>query len=179
MKKEKENKPRLTKEEKKKELIRTIKFTLFSISAGLIEMGSFTIFTLLPGYNNEHFYWVAASASLILSVLWNFTLNRKFTFQSANNVPKAMFQVFLYYLVFGPLSIGLAQMYLIDTLGWNEYIVKGVVLFINFVTEFLYQRLYVFRATIDTKEFHFKKKKVEETPSEEIAIEDKEKEVQE
>ena len=178
MKKEKNKKP-LTKQEKLKELDRTIKFTLFSMSAGLIEMGSFALFTLLPGYNNEHFYWVAAAASLILSVLWNFTLNRKFTFQSANNVPKAMFQVFCYYLVFGPLSIGLAQMYLIDTLGWNEYIVKGVVLFVNFVTEFLYQRLYVFRTSIDTKEFHFKKKKVEEVPSEEHIEEDKEKEVQE
>lgn len=157
----KENKKHLSKEEKKKELFRTIKFTLCSISAGLIEFGSFTLFTLLPGYNQEKLYWVAAAGSLILSVIWNFTLNRKFTFQSAVNVPKAMFQVFLYYLVFGPLSIGLAQMYLIDTLKWNEYLVKGFVLFINFVTEFLYQRYYVFRSTIDTKEFHFKKKSEE------------------
>ena len=141
----------LTKEDKRKETIRVIKFVLFSISAGVIEFLSFTIFSILPGYNNSY-YWVAALASLILSVVWNFTLNRKFTFQSAKNVPVAMMQVLAYYIVFAPLSIWLAQMYLIDTLGWNELLVKGTVMFVNFVTEFLYQRFYVFRTTLDTNE---------------------------
>ena len=139
----------LTKEEKRKETIRVIKFVLFSISAGIIEFVSFTIFSLLPGYNN-HYYWVAALASLLLSVIWNFTLNRKFTFQSAKNVPIAMMQVLAYYAIFAPLSIWLAQMYLIDTRGWNELLVKATVMLVNFITEFLYQRFYVFRTTLDT-----------------------------
>ena len=148
-------------QEKKKEIFRTIKFTLFSISAGVIEFVSFSLFTLLPGYSKEGYYWVAALASLILSVLWNFTFNRKFTFQSANNVPIAMLKTLAYYAVFAPLSIWLAQMYLIDTLDWNEFLVKATVMVINFVTEFLYQRFYVFGKTIDTKPVHFKKKQKE------------------
>lgn len=153
-----ENNKILTKEEKRKEAIRQIKFTLFSISAGAIEAGSFALFTLLPGYY-KGIYWAPATASLILSVIWNFTLNRKFTFQSANNVPIAMLKVFAYYVVFGPLSIWLAQMYLIDTLGWNELLVKGIVMLVNFVTEFLYQRFFVFKDSIDTKVVTFKKRK--------------------
>lgn len=156
---EKEKKP-LTKEEKHKENIRFFKFVLFSISAGVIEFVSFTIFSRLPGYNNRY-YWIAALASLILSVLWNFTFNRKFTFQSAKNVPIAMLQVLAYYVVFAPLSIWLAQMYLIDTLGWNELLVKAVVMLVNFITEFLYQRFYVFRNSIDTKPVSLKKKEEE------------------
>ena len=139
----------LSKEEKRKETIRVVKFILFSVSAGVIEFLSFTLFSILPGYNNRY-YWVAALASLILSVIWNSTLNRKFTFQSAKNVPIAMIQVLAYYVVFAPISRWLVQTYLIDTLGWNEFIVKGTVMFVNFVTEFLYQRFYVFRDSIDT-----------------------------
>ena len=136
--------------DKKKETIRAIKFVLFSISAGVIEFVSFLLFTLLPGYNKEEYYWVCALASLILSVLWNFTFNRKFTFKSASNVPIAMIKTLAYYVVFAPLSIFFAQMYLIDQLGWNELIVKGIVMLINFITEFLYQRFFVFGKSIDT-----------------------------
>lgn len=142
----------------KKEVWRAIKYTLFAASAGLIEFGSFSLFTLFPGYYKEGWFWLAASASLILSVIWNFTFNRKFTFQSANNIPKAMLQTLAYYVVFGPLSIWLAQMYLIDTLGWNEFLVKTSVMVINFVTEFLYQRFIVFGDSLDTKPVEFKKK---------------------
>ena len=147
----------ISKEEKKKEVWRMIKFTIFSISAGVIEFVSFSLFTILPGYY-KGIYWIPATASLLLSVIWNFTLNRKFTFQSASNVPIAMLKVLAYYLVFGPLSIWLAQMYLIDTLNWNEILVKAAVMLVNFVTEFLYQRYFVFRKTIDTKIVSFKKK---------------------
>lgn len=156
---EKEKTP-LAKEEKRKENIRFFKFLLFSISAGVIEFVSFAIFSRLPGYNNTY-YWIAALASLILSVLWNFTFNRKFTFKSAKNVPIAMLQVLAYYVVFAPLSIWLAQMYLIDTLGWNELLVKATVMVVNFITEFLYQRFYVFRNTIDTN-IKEKKEEIEE-----------------
>lgn len=158
MKKEEKKTP-LTKEEKRKEFWRTIKFILFSISAGVIEFSSFSLLTLIPYLALKENYWIPATISLVLSVIWNFTFNRKFTFQSANNIPIAMLKVIAYYIVFAPLSIWLAQMYLIDTLGWNEFIVKGVVMLVNFITEFLYQRFLVFGKTIDTNEIAQKQKK--------------------
>lgn len=129
----------------KKELLRTIKFTLFSISAGLIEIVSFTLlneFLNLP-------YWPCYLIALVLSVLWNFTLNRKYTFQSANNVPVAMLKVFGYYCVFTPVSTLLGN-YLAETLLWNEYIVTILNMILNFVTEYLFDRFVVFRDSIDT-----------------------------
>ncbi len=129
----------------KKEFVRTIKFMLFSISAGIIQIGSFTLM-------NEvwHFpYWVSYLIALVLSVLWNFTLNRKFTFKSANNVPIAMLKVAGYYAVFTPLSTMLEH-YLTMTLGWNEYLVTFINMFINLVTEFLFQRFFVFGKSIDS-----------------------------
>ena len=146
----------------KKEVWRAIKYTLFAISAGVVEFVSFTLFTLLPGYYKEQWYWLAAATSLILSVIWNFTFNRRFTFQSANNIPVAMLKTLAYYAVFGPISIWLAQMYLIDTLGWNEFLVKAAVMFVNFVTEFLYQRFFVFGKSLDTRQKKNKKQKQKE-----------------
>ena len=58
-----------------KEFVRVVKFTLFSISAGLIEMGAFALLNELVRLP----YWVSYLTALVLSVLWNFTLNRKFT----------------------------------------------------------------------------------------------------
>ena len=130
---------------KKKEFLRSLKFILFSISAGVIQVLSFTIM-------EEVFYlthWISYLVSLVLSVLWNFTLNRKFTFCSANNVPLAMTQVALFYLVFTPLSTWWTA-YLTDTAGWNEYIVLVLTMLINFVTEYLYDRFVVFGKSIDT-----------------------------
>ncbi len=88
-------------------------------------------------------------AALVLSVLWNFTLNRKFTFRSAANVPVAMLKVAAYYAVFTPLSTWLEHKLTMD-LGWNEYLVTGINMVLNFATEFLYQRFFVFGKTIDT-----------------------------
>ena len=129
---------------KKEELIRGFKFLLFSISAGLIEIGTFTLL-------NELFhctYWVSYLIGLTLSVVWNFTLNRKFTFKSAANVPIAMLKVLAYYVVFTPLST-LLEKYLTG-IGLNEYLVTAINMVINFVTEFIYQRFFVFGKSIDT-----------------------------
>ena len=133
--------------EKKKEILRVVKFTLFSASAGLIEIGSFTLLNEFTGWS----YWPCYLIALVLSVLWNFTLNRKFTFKSAANVPVAMLKVALYYAVFTPLSTILGN-YLAETLGWNEYLVTGLNMVLNFVTEFLYQRFFVYGKSIDTAE---------------------------
>ena len=129
-----------------KELARTIKFTLFSISAGIIEA---LVFTLL----NEvfHFtYWACYLPALIASVVWNFTLNRNFTFKSAANVPKAMALVFLFYAVFTPASTIIGN-YLAETLHWNEYLVTGLNMASNLILEYLWDRFVVFRKTIDTR----------------------------
>ena len=128
-----------------KEFWRAVKFTLFSISAGLIEMGSFALMNEFFHWN----YWVCYLTALVLSVLWNFTLNRKFTFKSAANVPVAMLKVAAYYAVFTPLSTLLGN-WLVETCGWNEYLVTAINMILNFVTEFLYQRFFVFGKSVDT-----------------------------
>ena len=130
-----------------KEFIRVVKFTLFSISAGLIEIGSFTLLNELLHLP----YWFSYLVALVLSVLWNFTLNRKFTFKSAANVPIAMLKVAAYYAVFTPLSTMLEHT-LTTRFGWNEYLATALNMVINFVTEFLYQRFFVFGKSIDTNE---------------------------
>ena len=135
----------MEKKNKRKEFLRVVKFTLFSISAGAIQMGSFALLNELSGWS----YWPCYLISLTLSVLWNFTLNRKFTFQSAANVPVAMLKVLGYYLVFAPVSTILGS-FLADTLFWNEYLVEFLMMTLNFVTEFLFQRFFVFGKSLDT-----------------------------
>ncbi len=128
-----------------KELLRSIKFVLFSASAGLIQIIAFSLLNELLDAD----YWVSYLTALVLSVLWNFTLNRHFTFQSSNNVPKAMALVALFYLVFTPVSTILGN-YMAEVRGINEYIVTICNMLSNFVLEYLYDRFIVFRATIDT-----------------------------
>ena len=129
----------------KKEIFRTIKFTLCSVSAAVIQMGSFALLNELL----ELKYWISYLISLILSVLWNFTLNRKFTFQSAGNIPVAMLKTVLFYVVFTPLSTWWTAV-LTENVGVNEYIVLVLTMLINFVTEYLYQRFIVFGKSIET-----------------------------
>ena len=131
----------------KKEFWRTIKYVLIAASAGLIEIGSFTLMNELFHWN----YWVSYLIALVLSVLWNFTINRRYTFKSASNVPKAMALVFAYYCVFTPLST-LLENYLTTKLGWNEYLVTAINMILNLATEFPFQRFVVFRKTIDTND---------------------------
>lgn len=132
--------------ENRKELLRTLKFTLFSLSAGLIQVISFTVFEEVLHLT----HWLSYLLALVLSVLWNFTLNRKFTFYSAANVPIAMMKVALFYLVFTPLSTWWTAVLTGPRVGWNEYLVLGGTMLINFVTEYLYQRFVVFGSSIDT-----------------------------
>jgi putative flippase GtrA len=123
---------------------RFFKFVFFSASAGIIEMGSFALLNELLDWP----YWPSYLIALTLSVLWNFTLNRKFTFKSTANIPRAMFLVFLYYLVFTPLTT-IGGNYLAEDLHWNEYLVTGLNMVLNLVTEFLYQKYVVYRNQID------------------------------
>ena len=132
--------------EKKKELIRTVKFVLFSASAAVIELASYAIFFDLIHFEE----WLAHLLSLILSVLWNFTLNRKFTFCSANNVPIAMLKVAGFYLLFTPLSTWWTAVLTGPKVGWNAYVVLVMTMLINFVTEYLFDRFFVFGKSIDS-----------------------------
>lgn len=132
---------------RKKELWRTIKFVLFSISAGVIEIVSFSLLTEFTWWS----YWPCYLIALILSVIWNFTLNRQFTFKSANNVPIAMMKVLGYYAIFTPASTILGN-YLVEKLLWNEYLVTVINMLLNFVTEYLFQRFVVFGRSLDTNE---------------------------
>ena len=138
--------------DKKKEFFRAVKFALFSASAGIIELAVFALLNELLGLP----YWLCYLVALVASVLWNFTLNRKFTFQSANNVPKAMLQVALFYAVFTPLST-LLEHFLTEKLGWNEYLATGINMALNLTTEYLYDRFVVFRGSIDTNDLARKK----------------------
>ena len=123
-----------------------VKFTLFSASAGIIQVASFALLNELIRWK----YWPSYLIALILSVLWNFTLNRRYTFQSAANVPVAMAKVFGFYLVFTPLSTWLGQ--LAENAGVNEYIVLAVTMLSNFVLEFLFCKFVVYRNQENTRQ---------------------------
>ncbi|MCR4588633.1 MAG: GtrA family protein [Lachnospiraceae bacterium] len=129
----------------KKELLRAIKFGLFSISAGVIEMAAFALLESCTDWP----YWPCYLIALVLSVIWNFTLNRQYTFQSANNIPVAMMKVALFYAVFTPVST-IAGNFLAESCGWNDYLVTILNMCCNFVLEYLYDRYFVFGGSIDT-----------------------------
>ena len=128
----------------KKEWLRSLKFLLFSISAGIIQILSFTLFIEVFGLKE----WIANALSMLLSVIWNFTINRKLTFKSANNIGIAMLLVALFYACFIPLSSWLTNV--ANNAGLNEYLVEAMVMISNFVLEFLYCRFVVYRNSCDT-----------------------------
>jgi putative flippase GtrA len=130
---------------KKKEALRVLKFVLFSASAGLIEAGTIFLLETLTSLPS----WSCYLVGLVLSVLWNFTLNRKFTFQSAGNVPVAMAKVAAYYCVFTPLSTFVVHL-LTERCGWPPAAADALAMGTNLITEFLYQRFFVFGKTLDT-----------------------------
>ena len=129
----------------KAQMWQAIKFTLFSISAGVIQIGSFAILELfIEGY------WIPYLTSLLLSILWNFTLNRRYTFKSAANVPVAMAKVLGFYAVFTPLSTWLGNMAAVA--GAPEFLVLGITMLANFVLEFLFCKFVVYRGQENTRE---------------------------
>lgn len=129
----------------KKQLWQAVKFTLFSISAGIIQIGSFALLELFI-----QDYWVPYLISLVLSILWNFTLNRRYTFKSAANVPVAMAKVFGFYLVFTPLSTYLGD--LAEGAGVNDFLILAVTMLANFILEYLFCKFVVYRGQEDTLE---------------------------
>ncbi|MBN2557922.1 MAG: GtrA family protein [Clostridia bacterium] len=132
-------------------VVQFLKFTMFSVSAGVIQAISFTLLNEFTGFP----YWPSYLIALILSVVYNFTVNRRFTFKSACNVPLAMIQVLGYYAVFTPLSTWWGDA--LTNAGLNEYIVLAGTMLTNFVTEFLFTRFVVFRKSINTNNLAKKK----------------------
>ena len=131
---------------KKESVLQIIKFTLFSASAGIIQVASFTVF-------NELFkwmYWPAYLTSLILSIIWNFTFNRRYTFKSAANVPVAMAKLFGFYAVFTPLSTWLGH--LAEKAMVNDYLILIITMLSNFVLEFLFSNFVIYKNQENTRE---------------------------
>ena len=131
----------------KKELLRSLKFLLFSVSAGIIQLGGFALLNELLHLQ----YWLSYLIALVASVVWNFTCNRRYTFKSTENIGRAMLLVAAYYCVFTPLSTYLEHT-LAGNLGWNEYLVTASNMALNFITEFFFQRFVVYRKSVDTNE---------------------------
>jgi len=133
-------------QQKKEEFVRIVKYVLFSISAGVIQSLAFTALHEIFHWT----YWPCYLSALVLSVLWNFTLNRKFTFQSAANIPRAMLLVLGYYCVFTPASTLWGNA--LANAGWNYYLILFGTMLVNLTTEFLFWRLVVYKNSINTNE---------------------------
>ena len=127
----------------KKQLYQALKFLMFSISAGVIQIGSFALLEIFIKT-----YWIAYLISLLLSIIWNFTLNRRYTFKSAANVPVAMAKLLGFYAVFTPLSTWLGD--LAEGAGVNDFLILVVTMILNFVLEFLFCKFVVYRGKEDT-----------------------------
>lgn len=131
---------------KSQEWIRILKFVLFSASAGIIQFGSFALLNELTTWR----YWPCYLISLILSILWNFTFNRRFTFKSNANFTRAMLLVLAFYAVFTPVTTILGN-WLAEDIQWNEYIVQIINMLLNLTLEYIYQRFVVYRNRIDNR----------------------------
>ena len=128
----------------KNDLWQAVKFTLFSISAGVIQILSFA---LLEIFIKD--YWIPYLISLLLSILWNFTLNSRYTFQSAANVPVAMAKVLGFYLLYTPLSTWLGNF--AEGRGVNDFLILAVTMLSNFVLEYLFCKFVVYRGQENTR----------------------------
>lgn len=126
------------------EWLRLLKFVLFSASAGAIQFASFALLNEFTRWR----YWPCYLISLLLSILWNFTFNRRFTFKSNANITRAMILVLVFYTIFTPVTTILGD-WLAEDLMWNEYVVTIINMLLNLSLEYLYQRYVVYRNKID------------------------------
>ena len=131
-----------------------LKFTAFSLGAGIIQLVSFTVMNEALGFP----FWLAYIISLALSVIYNFTINRRFTFKSVNNIPIAMSLAFLFYVFFAPYSLWLGDFLSDGALfyggagkGWNEYLVTAICMVQNLLLEFVWWRFVIFKKSINTR----------------------------
>ena len=146
----------------RREIIRAIKFALVSASAGIVEIGVFTVMNEFTGLK----YWPCYLTALVASVVWCFTINRRYTFKSTKNVPRAMAMVFAFYLVFTPATTILGN-YLAETLHWNEYLVTGINMALNLSLEYLYDTFVVYKGDMDNNDIAAKEKEKEKEKTDE------------
>ena len=150
-----ENKPTDKKEKKDmKEIIRAVKFAIVSMSAGIVELGVFTLMNEFSGLK----YWPCYLTALIASVVWCYTVNRRYTFKSGKPIPVVLAYAAAFYAVFTPATTVLGN-YLAETLLWNEYLVTIINMTINLVTEYLYDTYVVYRNNMDNNSIAEKEKK--------------------
>lgn len=141
---------------KKQQFLEILKFTGFSISAGAMQLLSFSILyewtACLP-------WWPSYLISIILSVIWNFTFNRKFTFKAANNIPLAMTLVLIYYAAFTPASVFGGDA--LEKLWGSDFgiLVTVLMMVINFLTEFVWDKFIVFNEKVTDKIIRIFKRK--------------------
>ena len=161
------------KKQKRKTLVQAIKYACCTASAGVIEIVSYTVlYEVLPIdkavmidfiTHVELRNFVSTLIALTLSILWNFTINRKFTFKSAGNVGRAMFLAFLFYVPFFPfklwfngympsyLAAGAASAAGVTVVEYLEkhviinYAVEVCTMLINGVLEFCWQKFVIYR----------------------------------
>lgn len=136
----------------KQSAMQMLKFLIFSLGAGIIQIVSYALLFELTHWD----HWKCYLPSLVLSVLYNFTLNRRYTFKSANHVPTAMAKVAIYYLLFTPISTYLGNV--AEEIVINNYVIEIVTMLSNFVTEFLICRFWVYRDSINTNDLAQKEK---------------------
>ena len=147
-----ENKSEFNQIEKKKlkinkaEILQFLKFLAFSLSAGVIQLLSFE---LLYNWTNALSWWPSYLISIILSVIWNFTFNRKFTFKSASNVPISMTLALCFYVMFIPVSVFGGDA--LEASGWNGTLVTLLMMVINFILEYFWDKFLVFNDKIVAK----------------------------
>lgn len=133
---------------KAKEFLRFIKFSLFSISAGIIQFGSYELLSWIFFDNSK--YGVSYIISISLSVVWNFTFNFKYTFKAATNIPKSMALAFLFYVFFIP-PTAIGGDYLVNNCNWNDTVVLLITMVLNFILEFLWNRFVIYGKKVDTR----------------------------
>ena len=129
----------------KENITQITKFLLFSISAGIIQVIVFSLMLELLHIP----YWGSYLTALIASVIYNFTVNRRFTFKSINNIPLAMIQLGIYYAIFTPLSTWWGDA--LVGIGWHDYLVLGLTMVANLVTEFCVSRFIIYRNSMNTR----------------------------
>lgn len=149
-----ENLPQEEVKDRKKGFIQFLKFSLFSLSAGIIQILSFECLYHWIGWDN---WWATYLISLTLSVIWNFTFNRKFTFKSSSNIPIAMTLVLLYYCAFTPISVFGGNA--LEGIGWNGTLVTVLMMILNFATEFVFDKFVTFNDRVVGKIANMFKKK--------------------
>lgn len=139
----------------KQQFFQFLKFLAFSLSAGVIQIVTFELLYTVIGWKS---WWATYLISIILSVVWNFTFNRKFTFKAATNVPVSMVLALLFYVPFIPLSVFGGNA--LEGIGWNGTLVTLMMMVINFLGEFVWDKFIVFNEKVVDK--IVKKRKKEE-----------------